>query len=63
MNGLADMRRRLKLRQIDVAKALNVTRIAVSNWELGKTYPAPSKLIKLAEVLNCDVADILRNRG
>lgn len=63
MNSLADMRRRLKLRQIDVAKALGVTRIAVHNWENGKAYPSASKLIKLAEVLNCDVMDILRERG
>lgn len=63
MNSLADMRRRLNLRQIDVAKALGVTRIAVHNWENGKAYPSASKLIKLAEVLNCDVMDILRERG
>lgn len=63
MNNIAEMRRRLKLRQIDVAEALGVTRIAVHNWESGKTYPAPGKLIKLADVLKCDVADILRERG
>ena len=63
MNSMAEMRRRLKLRQIDVAKALGVSRIAVHNWENGKAYPSASKLIKLAEVLNCDVMDILRVRG
>lgn len=63
MNGLAERRKRLKLRQEDVAAALNVTRIAVHNWENGKAYPSASKLIKLAEVLNCDVVDILRERG
>ena len=63
MNGLAERRKRLNLRQEDVAAALNVTRIAVHNCENGKAYPSASKLIKLAEVLNCDVVDILRERG
>lgn len=63
MNSLAEMRRRLNLRQIDVARELNVTRIAVHNWENGKAYPSASKLIKLADVLKCDVMDILRERG
>ena len=63
MNSLAERRKRLKLRQEDVAAALNVTRIAVHNWETGKAYPSTSKLIKLADVLKCDVTDILRERG
>ena len=63
MNGLAERRQKLKLRQIDVANALGVTRIAVHNWENGKAFPTASKLLKLASVLKCDVVDILRERG
>ena len=63
MNQLAEMRKSLNLRQEDVALAMNVSRIAVHNWESGKAYPSASKLLKLAEVLKCDVTDILRERG
>lgn len=63
MNHLAEMRKRLNLRQEDVAAALGVTRIAVHHWESGAAKPTASKLLKLAEVLKCDVADILRERG
>jgi transcriptional regulator with XRE-family HTH domain len=63
MSKLAERRKKLNLRQIDVARALDVTRIAVHNWENGKAYPSTGKLIKLAEILKCDVTDILRERG
>ena len=61
--NLAEMRKRLELSQQDVADALGVTRIAVHNWESGKAFPATGKLKKLADVLKCDVVDILRERG
>lgn len=63
MNKLAEMRIRLNMSQEDVARKMNVTRIAVHNWEAGKANPSTSKLIKLASVLKCEVTDILCARG
>lgn len=59
MNRFLELRKRRKLRQADLARALGVSRIAVSNWEQGKNLPETSKLIPLSRILRCRVSDLL----
>lgn len=52
-------RERSGLRQVDLAKKLDVDQTAVSNWELGKTKPLRKYHKKLAKLLNCTVEELL----
>ena len=58
MNGLHAMRTKAGLSQEDVAKAIEVTQGAVSQWESGATTPSAKLLPKIAELLNCSIDDL-----
>ena len=49
------------LTQEELARELNVTQAAVTQWELGLTKPKIPLLIKLANVLACTVDDLLQD--
>ena len=51
---LARLRQERGLSQQELARALNVTRQAVSNWERGKTVPDVGTLCRLGEILQVD---------
>ena len=44
--------------QKELADALNISQAAVTNWERGESLPSSDKLPKIAEVLNCTLADL-----
>lgn len=46
------------LRQEDVAQAVNISRVAVTNWELGLSSPKTDLLPALATILNCSIDDL-----
>lgn len=46
------------LRQVDVAKKMNVDQAAVSLWETGKTTPSRKYRKKLAKLYRCSVEDL-----
>lgn len=46
------------LRQTDVAAALNVSPISVSNWESGKTSPKIKVLQKMCSLYGVDIDGI-----
>lgn len=58
-HNLAERRRAAGLSQADVASALNVSRPAVSLWELGINIPRPAKLVELAKLYQCTTDDLL----
>lgn len=46
----------LGLKQTDLVKATNKTKGAVSKWVAGSAVPSGDSLVRLAQVLECDVA-------
>ncbi|MBR3019823.1 MAG: helix-turn-helix transcriptional regulator [Clostridia bacterium] len=59
MNGFAKMRIKAKLAQEATAAALNVDRSTVAKWETGVAKPRADKLISIANLYNCEIADLL----
>ena len=49
MNNLKNARLKKGIKAIDLAKALNVSKQTISNWENGKRNPDLDTLIKLAD--------------
>lgn len=52
-------RKAAKLTQDQVAKHLGISRVSVTQWELGQTKPDPERLPKLAKLLNVTVDYLL----
>lgn len=59
---ITELRRQRKLSQGDLAKAMGVSRQAVSKWENDQTSPDTIKLIQLAEFLDTDVEFLATGR-
>ena len=53
---ISDLRREKKLSQGQLAEALDVSRQAVSKWENDQSSPDTLHLVKLADVLDTEVA-------
>lgn len=49
----------MEMKQIDLAKRLNVRQTTISNWETGRTEPDSATLQKLAELFDVSVDYIL----
>jgi transcriptional regulator with XRE-family HTH domain len=56
---IADRRKALGMTQEDLAERLNVTRQAVSKYEIGKNVPAIDILVTLTNVLGMSIDEIL----
>lgn len=59
MNRIKQLRTDMEMKQIDLAKRLNVRQTTISNWENGKTEPDSATLQKLAEIFDVSVDYIL----
>ena len=59
MNGYAYQRKKNGLRQSDVAEALGVRRVTVTQWEIGNAEPTASKLRELTRLYGCTADDLL----
>lgn len=49
--------------QQDLAARLFVHQTAVAGWENGRAQPSIDKLLKLSEIFNCTVDELLRDAG
>ena len=58
-NAIRILRKQLDYTQHDLAECLNVTDKAVSKWERGLSIPDIAVLSKLAQLLNCDLDNLL----
>lgn len=53
-------RMELNLTQEALAKELNVSRPAVSSWEVGRNYPDLEMIVRISDVLSISLDDLLR---
>ena len=51
---ISELRKQQKISQVQLAKALDVSRQAISKWENDQTAPDTINLIRLADILNTD---------
>ena len=56
---ISSCRKEVNLTQLQLAEKLNVTDRAVSKWETGKAMPDSSIMLKLCEILNISVNELL----
>ena len=56
---IAKLRKKAKLSQVQLAKAVGVSRCAVSAWEVGRATPKARWLKPLARALSCQVTDLI----
>ena len=56
---IAERRKKKNLTQMQLAEKLNITDRAVSKWETGKSLPDSSIMLKLCDVLEITVNDLL----
>ena len=62
----AALRKQMKLQrltQTQLAHAVGVTQVAISNWSRGKRYPACETLVKLPDVLGCTLDDLFKDEA
>lgn len=58
--GFKEMRLAANLSVLDVQKALNISDATIYYWESGKTRPTAKNLIRLANLYQCSVDDLLK---
>lgn len=58
--NISAARERAGITQGELAKRMEVTQGAVSQWESGQTRPRSGTLSKLADILGCTVDELLR---
>lgn len=58
-NRLKEMRKEKGIKAVDLAKALNVAKQTVSNWENNKRQPDIETYIKLADLYQCSLDELV----
>lgn len=56
--NLKEIRKKLKITQIDIAKTLGIRQTTVSEWENGNAIPNLKKAYELAKFLKVKITDI-----
>ena len=56
---IAERRRKTSLTQMQLAEKLGITDRAISKWETGKSLPDASIMLRLCDILNISVNDLL----
>ena len=59
-NQIREHRQRLGLSQEELAQRLYVSRVTVSHWENGKTYPDVQSLLLLSEIFGASVDSLIK---
>lgn len=57
--NLKILRNEHSLTQRELAQSLHNDQTAISQWETNKTKPSMDNLIKLAEILECEISDLV----
>ena len=56
---IVNLRKKNNLSQEALAEKLNMSRQAISKWESGNSYPDMNTMIRVCEVLNCTLEELL----
>ncbi len=59
-NRIKAEREKLNLSQDELAQRMNISRQAISKWETGKSYPDIEKILKLSEVFNLSLDELVK---
>lgn len=59
---ITELRKASGMNQADLARAMDVSRQAVSKWETGQSIPDAANLIRLAELLDTDIEYLTTGR-
>lgn len=62
MTAIKDLRIKKGLSQQKLAEMMGTTQAAVGLWETGLRTPRAEKLPKLAEILECNIADLFEKK-
>ena len=57
--GIKKMREKRGLTQKNLADKIGVAQQHISRWETGKHRPSIDTVQKLAEILNCNISDLI----
>lgn len=60
---LIKLRKEMGLSQEELGNKLNVARQTVSKWELGETTPEMDKLIKMSEIFNIILDELIKDKN
>ena len=61
MNNINTIREKKGMKQTELADLLGVTQGAISQWETGLTDPSKDNLLKISDIFNCSIDDLLRD--
>lgn len=61
MINIKKIRELRKITQVELAQKLDVQQSAIAAWETGKSMPRADRFIKIAEVLDCTIDELLDN--
>lgn len=56
---IAVYRKKAKMSQAQLGKAVGVSRCAISAWELGRNVPKARWIKPLAKALRCQISDLI----
>lgn len=60
---LVKLRKEAGLSQEELGNKLNVARQTVSKWELGETTPEMDKLVKMSEIFNITLDELIKEEN
>ena len=61
MQGIKKLRQARGLTQVELAEAIGVSQVTVSDWERRGIMPKADKLPKIAEVLGCSIDELYKS--
>lgn len=58
---IAEVRKKKKMSQEELAKKLHISRQTLSSWETGRSEPTANMLVSICKLLAIDISDIIHN--
>ena len=58
--SIKEKREEFNLSQAELAQKIGVTQSLISKWEKGIVYPRTKNYLKLTQIFNCSVDDLMK---